>query len=333
MAMDLQPVTQPAGRSGLTNCLAASILGQEAVIKAFATGLELSLSTPPRPGRPRSFVLLLGPTGTGKTEMVLVAARYLYGFNTFLERLDLGEYQHGDAPVRLLGGPGTASSLGRALGALAARGGGFLLLDEIEKAHPSVVPILLGFDAGRVTLHDGTVHDLSRVHVVMTSNLGSAEAAQMDAAPDAAVERHILRTAERAFRPEIFARFSQRLVLRRLNGATQHEITRLLLRRELAWRGSLLRRPLLAEASVVPYLTSRGFTRDLGARPLRQTVETEVGLALLAYTRAATAPVTGIGGDRWSDALVLARTGQTLRAQPLLRSEPPTTGSRETFAP
>jgi ATP-dependent Clp protease ATP-binding subunit ClpA len=296
----------------LADWLKKRVLGQDHAIDQFASGIELAHSVPPRKNRARSFVLLLGPTGTGKTEMVLLVGEALGGRDK-VERIDLGEYQHADAPLRLLGSPEHASVLGEALDRLETRGGGILLLDEIEKAHPSVIPVLLGFDAGRVTTHGGRVADLSRVHVVMTSNLGSAEAAQMEAAPEAAVERHILKTAERAMRPEVFARFSQRIVLRRLGPADQHRIAQLMLQRELAWRSSLLRRPLLATRDAIAHIAARGFTRDLGARPLRRAVEEQVGTALLGVSQ----PVEENASDRLSLALLLDTQGGRLVALPV----------------
>lgn len=261
--------------------LSSRILGQDSVVERFADAIERSESAGVREGRPKSFILLLGPTGTGKTEMVLQAARLLYGGSESLQRIDLGEFQHPDATLRLLGAPDRGSILGEALDALRDRGG-FLLLDEIEKAHPSVITILLGFDAGGVALHDGRRCSLERVHVVMTSNLGSAEAVQMEAAPAASVERHILRVARRAFRPEIFARFQERLVFARLGPSVQRRIAALQMERELSWRSKDGLPLMRATTCAVTRVAELGCTRDLGARPLRDAVEREVGRALAA---------------------------------------------------
>src|SRR5206468_1486027 len=125
---------------------------------------------------------LLGPTGTGKTEMVNLTARFLYGeaASAQLERFDMGEYQHPDSVKRLLGTPAQPPLLGEAVDRLNMRGGGILLLDEIEKAFPDLLTTLLSFDSARSTMFDGTTRDLSRLIIILTSNLGAAEAARME---------------------------------------------------------------------------------------------------------------------------------------------------------
>jgi ATP-dependent Clp protease ATP-binding subunit ClpA len=246
--------------------------------------------------------------------MALLAAEALFGGRERLSRLDLGEYRHADAVVRLLGGPGCESDLARVTARIET--GGLLLLDEIEKAHETVLPLLLGFDAGGITLQGGRRVDLSRVHVILTSNLGSAEAARMEAAPESSVERHILKAAERALRPEVFARFTERIVLRRLGPAEQLRITAGLVMRELEFQAGQLRIHPTSEA--ITRLAAQGWTRELGARPLRSTVEREIGRVLLNWKPEPAAPcdlLETLVLDVAGDGLVLERTSR-LRLPP-----------------
>lgn len=223
--------------------------------------------------RPKGSFLFLGPTGVGKTELTLAFTRYLFGEESLL-RFDMSEYQTQESLGVLLGGKlGETGTLGLAV---KHTGFGTLLFDESEKAHPRVLDILLQIlDAARITLATGETLDLSGFYVVLTSNLGAAEVMQLQHAPFATMERHVLSKAQRAFRPEFFARITEKLVFNRLTYEVQLAIARDLLDGELrflAEKGLTVR----CNESVLPFLLRRGFHPHLGARPLRDTVEKHV---------------------------------------------------------
>lgn len=258
------------------------LLGQREAIADFCSAVVQAERGPRRPGRLRAFVLLLGPTGTGKTELVNLTAAFLYGSDAAgrLARFDMGEYQHPDSVKRLLGAPDQPPLLGQAVDRLSARDGGILLLDEIEKAFPDLLTVLLSFDAARSTMFDGSTRDLSRLFVVLTSNLGAAEAARMENSGYSAISRKLRFEAEARFRKEGVARFTAVICLNVLTYDVQEEITRRLLERELAVQSASVGRLVQAGPGVLPFLVGRGFSPDLGARNIRNCVERQIGDAL-----------------------------------------------------
>jgi len=304
------------------------LLGQREAIAEFASSVIRAECGPRRATRTRAFILLLGPTGTGKTEMVNLAAQFLYGAEASvrLERFDMGEYQHVDSVKRLLGAPDQQPLLGRAVQRLNDRGGGILLLDEIEKAFPDLLTALLSFDSARTTMFDGTTQDLSNLIVVLTSNLGAAEAARMENSGYTAISRKLRHSAEERFKKEGVARFSSVNCMNVLTYPVQHQITSNLLAHELRLQMQHLRRWIHADSAVETFLIGKGFSPDLGARNIRNCVERHIGEALKPYLLMAGAattcpsPLGGRIGDRWSDALTIAVDGDGLAARPMPRA-------------
>jgi ATP-dependent Clp protease ATP-binding subunit ClpB len=243
------------------------------IISAVRRG-ELGLT---KPSRPRGSFLLLGPTGVGKTETVVVATHHIFGAGQ-LFRFDMSEFQNQEALGLLLG-----ARLGEVgyLGALRERASeGSLLFDEAEKAHPRVLDILLQLlDAARLTVATGQTLDFSGFYVWLTSNIGSAELMSLQHSNEATLERHVLMRAQQALRPEIFARVNEKLVFHRLSYEHQLEIAEKFLSREiefLAARGHKLE----LDKTALPFLVRKGFHPKLGARPMRDAVEKLVGDAV-----------------------------------------------------
>ena len=230
-----------------------------------------------KPARPRGSFLLLGPTGVGKTETVVVTTTQVFGAGQ-LFRFDMSEFQNQEALGLLLG-----ARLGEVgyLGGVRERASeGSLLFDEAEKAHPRVLDILLQLlDAARITVATGQTLDFSGFYIWLTSNIGSAELMSLQHSNDATLERHVLTRAQQTLRPEIFARVNEKLVFHRLSYEHQLEIAEKFLSREiefLAARGHKLE----LDKTVLPFLVRKGFHPKLGARPMRDAVEKLVGDAV-----------------------------------------------------
>ncbi len=282
--------------------LPREIRGQSHVLPRILSALrrgELGLT---KPGRPRGSFLLLGPTGVGKTETVVVATTQIFNPG-LLFRFDMSEFQTQEALGLLLG-----ARLGEVgyLGAVRERAAeGSLLFDEAEKAHPRVLDIMLQLlDAARITVATGQTLDFSGFYVWLTSNIGSAELMSLQHSNDATLERHVLTRAQQTLRPEIFARVNEKLVFGRLSYEHQLEIAEKFLSREIEFltaRGHKLE----LDKAVLPFLVRKGFHPKLGARPMRDAVEKLVGDAAAECLLSRRAACGILGVDELRDCLVV----------------------------
>jgi len=271
----------------LTKILHTEIRGQNQVLPRVVSVVQRGEFGLTKPGRPRGSFLLLGPTGVGKTETVVVLTRQIFGAEK-LFRFDMSEFQTQESLGLLLG-----ARLGETgyLGAMRERAAeGSLLFDEAEKAHPRVLDIMLQLlDAARITVATGQTLDFSGFYVWMTSNIGSAELMSLQHSNDATLERHVLSRAQQSLRPEIFARINEKLVFNRLSYEHQLEIAEKFLSREVEFLTSRGHK-LELDKTVLPFLVRKGFHPKLGARPMRDATEKLVGdavaSALLANGRA-----------------------------------------------
>ena len=257
--------------------LAREIRGQSQVLPRICSVIrrgELGLT---HPLRPRGSFVLLGPTGVGKTEVVLVATQHIFGADR-LFRFDMSEYQTQESLGLLLG-----AKLGDVgfLGAIRERAAeGSLLFDEAEKAHPRVLDLLLQLlDAARLTVATGQKLDFSGFYIWLTSNIGSAELMSLQHSNEATLERHVLTRAQQSLRPEIFARINEKLVFHRLAYDHQLEIAGKFLDRQIAFLGERGHR-LELHPDTLPFLVRKGLHPKLGARPMRDAVEKLVGDAV-----------------------------------------------------
>lgn len=258
---------------GLEAHLSQQILGQDQVIPRVVAALhrgELGLSAPTRP---RGSFLFLGPTGVGKTELTIAFTNYLLGTDK-LFRFDMSEFQTQESVAVLLGGRiGEVGLLGLAR---AKSNTGTLLFDEIEKAHPRVLDLFLQIlDAARVTMANGETLDLSGFYVVFTSNIAASEILNLQHSSFATMERHVLGKTQQSLRPELFARIAEKLVFNRLSYDVQIAIAQLHIARELDFLRSK-GFDLSIDDAVLPFLVQRGFHPRLGARPLRDAIETHL---------------------------------------------------------
>jgi ATP-dependent Clp protease ATP-binding subunit ClpB len=259
--------------SGLEPHLRAHIRGQDHLLPRVAAGFSRGALQLTSPDRPRGSFLFVGPTGTGKTETFACATDYVFGPG-HLVSFDMSEYQDRSAVNKLLGEDrGDPGLLGRSLLSVPAGG---VLFDEMEKAHPLILDLFLQILwQGRITVATGQTFRFRDYFVGFTSNIGSADAMRMEHSKFASVEQAVLRSVERTLRPELVGRIDEKLVFARLSPEVQREICALEVKKETdRLRG--LGYDLAVSREAMEFLVREGFHPQLGARPLRKTVERQL---------------------------------------------------------
>ena len=255
------------------------VLGQPEAVDCLVERIALVKAGLTDPTRPLGVFLFVGPTGTGKTELAKAAAELLFGSPDRMVRLDMSEFQTPDALDRLLADTSVETAGAQLIASVRAQPFSVVLLDEFEKAHPSVWDLFLAvFDDGRLTDRGGRTTDFRHTLIILTSNVGSALPSGPGlgfAGTDGGfAESGVQRAVGRAFRPELLNRFDRVVVFRPL----PRDVMRQLLVHELE---DVLRRRGFAsqpwavewDEAALDFLLEKGFTAELGARPLKRAVE------------------------------------------------------------
>ncbi|HWW74389.1 MAG TPA: AAA family ATPase, partial [Pyrinomonadaceae bacterium] len=255
------------------------VLGQPEAVDCLVERVAMIKAGLTDPTRPQGVFLFVGPTGTGKTEIAKTLADFLFGSPERMIRLDMSELQTWESQGRILGETEETSDNAALVNQIRKQPFSVVLLDEFEKAHPSVWDLFLQvFDDGRLTDRRGNTADFRHSVIIMTSNLGatlphgasvgfSQEQAQFAAG---SVERAV----GRAFRREFVNRLDRVVVFRPLGRGVMRDLLRKELNDVLTRRGLRTRQWAVEwDESAVEFLLEKGFTADLGARPLKRAVE------------------------------------------------------------
>ena len=252
--------------------LGAKVVGQDAAVKALSQRVRAAMAGVKAGNRPVGVFLFLGPSGVGKTSLAKELAHFLFDNPDALLRFDMSEYHEAHTVANLIGAPRgyIDSGQGGALSeGLRRNANSVVLLDEIEKAHPDVMNIFLGvFDEGRITDNRGRLIDCSNAIFVLTSNIGAGEVDFRTAGPDE------LRTlAERFMRRELVNRISGVIGFQPLGGEQLAKILDQIIAEKsrlfAAEKGLNIEVDQLARN----VLLDRGYSPDLGARPLERAVD------------------------------------------------------------
>jgi len=269
-------VTQDEGEvmQHLEARLKATIFGQDAAILALTKAIKRSRAGLGNPTSPIGAFLFAGPTGVGKTE---VAKQLAYELGVHFERYDMSEYMEKHTVSRLIGAPPGYVGYdegGQLSEAIKKHPYTLLLLDEIEKAHPDMLNILLQiFDSATLTDNNGTKIDFRNVIIIMTSNLGTKEAPTMGFTKSETSQTD--RAIKDFFSPEFrnrlddiihFAPLSQEVMI--------HVVEKLLRELEEQLHDKHVR--IEATMGAKKYLAEQGYSKEMGARVMRRVMGEQI---------------------------------------------------------
>ena len=227
--------------------------------------------------RPKGSFLLLGPTGVGKTEITLTFSNYLFGKGQ-LHRFDMSEFMHFDSIKEFRGDE--LGHIGRLEEVLQKHSSGVLLFDEMEKADKRILDLFLQIlDTATVTLAKGAKYNLSNFYIVFTSNIGSGRIKDSKYLTYGRIKKAITLELRSVLRPEFIARISNICVFRKLEYYVQIKIAENMLNAEIK-RIKHLGHNLSYDNSLLNYVIRNGIDRNMGARPLRNCIETTVQAAV-----------------------------------------------------
>jgi len=267
-------VDDTAMLSTLEHDLEEKIIGQETAIQALVRSIKRAYAGLNRDNTPVGSFLFVGPTGVGKTALATALAGTM---EVHFERLDMSEYMEPHAVSRLIGAP--PGYVGFEQGGLLTEmikkhPHTVLLLDEIEKAHPDIMNILLQvMDGAKLTDNNGVVSDFKNVILIMTSNIGTKEANVMGFAKDSSQRTE--RALKDFFTPEFRNRLSATIAFAPLSeealvAITQIEIGRL--NELLASKNITVKLSKAAKR----YLAKEGYDERYGARHIARVIDEQI---------------------------------------------------------
>ena len=278
--MPLETVAQKESKnlSDLDSQMKGVVYGQDRAVETLLDKIFVSQAGMKAPNKPIGSFLFSGPTGTGKTE---TAKQLADKMGMQLIRFDMGEYQEKHSVARLIGAPpgyvGYEDNAGQLITKLQEHPNSILLLDEVEKAHPDVMNILLAFmDNGFVTGSNGKQADGRNCILIMTSNLGAADnernsigfgTLERDDEDDKAIKKF--------FAPE----FRNRLDAVIKFGKLDHKVVEQIVKKFVGDLNSQLKDKgieIVLTAKAAKYLAERGYDSKMGARPLARLIDNEV---------------------------------------------------------
>ena len=264
------------------------VIGQDKAISAISRAIRRNQSSIRSSKRPIGSFMFLGPTGVGKTELAKALAESLFDDESALIRFDMSEYMEKFAASRLNGAPPGYVGYeegGELTEKVRNRPYSVLLFDEVEKAHPDIFNVLLQvLDDGQLTDSKGRKVDFSNTIIIMTSNLGATSlrddktvgfGARDIRLDHANMEKRMLEELKKAYRPEFINRIDEKVVFHSLSAEDMQEVVKVMVKpliASLAEKGIELK----FQASALKLLAQEGYDVEMGARPLRRTLQTQV---------------------------------------------------------
>ncbi|HEO2536176.1 TPA: ATP-dependent Clp protease ATP-binding subunit [Streptococcus agalactiae] len=264
------------------------VIGQDDAVTAISRAIRRNQSGIRTGKRPIGSFMFLGPTGVGKTELAKALAEVLFDDESALIRFDMSEYMEKFAASRLNGAPPGYVGYdegGELTEKVRNKPYSVLLFDEVEKAHPDIFNVLLQvLDDGVLTDSRGRKVDFSNTIIIMTSNLGATALRDdktvgfgaKDISHDyTAMQKRIMEELKKAYRPEFINRIDEKVVFHSLSQDNMREVVKIMVKPLiLALKDKGM--DLKFQPSTLKHLAEDGYDIEMGARPLRRTIQTQV---------------------------------------------------------
>ena len=253
---------------GLEENMKKRVMGQDEALKVVSDAIIKSRSGIKDPNRPIASFMFLGPTGVGKTEIARTLAYELFDDERHMVRIDMSEYMEKFSVSRLIGSPPGYVGYeegGQLTEAVRRNPYSIVLFDEVEKAHPEVLNLLLQIlDDGRVTDSNGRTVDFKNTIIIMTSNLGSEYVLDNQ-------KQLVMQEVREHFRPEFINRIDEIVIF---NALSKEAIDKILdkIIEEIETRLKNIDLHIKLTDSARKELIEKGYDVNFGARPLKRLV-------------------------------------------------------------
>ena len=265
------------------------VIGQNEAVEAVSKAIRRGRVGLKDPKRPIGSFLFLGPTGVGKTELSKALAEVLFGDENAMIRLDMSEFMEPHSVSKLIGAPPGYVGFddgGQLTEKIRRKPYSVVLFDEIEKAHPDVMNMLLQIlEDGRLTDSQGRTVNFKNTVIIMTSNLGARlitdrkqlgfanKEGEADSKKEyEEIKKEVMAELKKELRPEFINRIDEIIVFHKLNDSDINQIIDIMLK-EVANRLKEQKYDVKFEPDVKEMIAKEGIDKNFGARPLRRTIQ------------------------------------------------------------
>ena len=271
------------------------VIGQDEAVSAVAKAIKRSRMGLKDPNKPIGSFLFLGPTGVGKTELSKALAENLFGSEDALIRIDMSEYMEPHSVAKLIGSPPGYvgyDEAGQLTEKVRRKSYSVILFDEIEKAHPDVMNMLLQvLDDGRLTDSQGRTVNFKNTVIIMTSNVGaklitdkktlgfteskSGDDKESEEKEYKDIKKEVMAELKKEFKPEFLNRIDEIIVFHKLEDSQIRKIVDILIDNV----GKLLKEQgikLTVDEKAKDLVAKKGTDKTYGARPLKRAIQTMI---------------------------------------------------------